>query len=81
MSPPTPTPFNGSAMVCVVLYEDLDGNQKRSEEEYYMAGGVANLNNREVPSHKRLKPSMAFLMTTPWKNCRVSLTCPKVSIT
>ncbi|QRN82674.1 LysM peptidoglycan-binding domain-containing protein [Chloroflexota bacterium] len=47
LSPPTPTPFNGSAMVCVVLYEDLDGNQKRSEDEYYMAGGVANLNNRE----------------------------------
>lgn len=47
MSPPTPTPFNGNAMVCVVLYEDLDGNQKRSEDEYYMAGGVANLNNRE----------------------------------
>ena len=47
MGLPTPTPFNGNATVCVVLYEDLDGNQKRSEEEFYMAGGVANLNNRE----------------------------------
>jgi len=47
MSPPTPTPFNGNATVCVVLYEDLNGNQKRSEDEFYMAGGVANLNNRE----------------------------------
>jgi LysM repeat protein len=47
MGPPTPTPFNGNATVCVVLYEDLDGNQKRSDLEFYMAGGVANLNNRE----------------------------------
>lgn len=47
MSPPTPTPFNGNATVCVVLYEDLNGNQKRSDTEFYLAGGVANLNNRE----------------------------------
>lgn len=47
MSPPTPTPFNGNATVCIVLYEDLDGNQKRSDTEFYLGGGVANLNNRE----------------------------------
>ena len=47
MSPPTPTPFNGNATVCIVLYEDLDGNQKRGDGEFYLGGGVANLNNRE----------------------------------
>ncbi|MCB2214071.1 LysM peptidoglycan-binding domain-containing protein [bacterium] len=47
VGPPTPTPFNGNAMVCVVLYEDLDGNQKRSDTEFYMDGGVVSMNNRD----------------------------------
>jgi len=42
----TPTPFEGSGEVCVVLYEDLDGNQMRSEMETYLAGGVISINNR-----------------------------------
>jgi len=29
-----------------VLFEDLDGNQKRSDSEFYLSGGVASLNNR-----------------------------------
>ncbi len=45
-APPTPTPFEGTADVCIVLYEDLDGNQKRAEEEFYLAGGVISMNNR-----------------------------------
>ena len=45
-SPPTPTPFAGNAKVCVVLFEDLDGNQKRSDTEFYMSGGVVSINNR-----------------------------------
>ena len=44
--PPTPTTFPGFAEVCVVLYEDLDGNQKRSASEFYLAGGVISMNNR-----------------------------------
>lgn len=44
--PPTPTPFEGNGTVCVVLYEDSDGNQKRSEDEFYLAGGVISINNR-----------------------------------
>jgi hypothetical protein len=43
---PTPTPFEGSGEVCVVLFEDLDGNQMRSETELYLAGGVISVNNR-----------------------------------
>jgi len=44
--PPTPTPFDGNGELCVVLYEDLDGNQMRSEAEFYLAGGVISVNNR-----------------------------------
>lgn len=43
---PTPTPFDGNAEVCVVLYEDLDGNQQRGETEFYLAGGVVSISNR-----------------------------------
>lgn len=43
---PTPTPSEGSGEVCVVLFEDLDGNQMRSETEMYLSGGVISINNR-----------------------------------
>jgi len=43
---PTPTPFEGTAELCVVLFEDLDGNQMRSEGEFYLSGGVISVNNR-----------------------------------
>lgn len=43
---PTPTPSEGSGEVCVVLFEDLDGNQMRSETELYLSGGVISINNR-----------------------------------
>lgn len=46
MGAPTPTPFDGNAEICIVLYEDLDGNQKRSENEFYLAGGVISITNR-----------------------------------
>lgn len=44
--PPTPTPFEGAAQICVALFEDLDGNQKRSPNEFYLGGGVISINNR-----------------------------------
>lgn len=46
MPGPTPTPFEGTAELCVVLFEDLDGNQMRSEGEFYLSGGVISVNNR-----------------------------------
>jgi LysM repeat protein len=42
----TPTPSEGSGEVCVVLFEDLDGNQMRAETELYLSGGVISINNR-----------------------------------
>ena len=43
---PTPTPFEGNGMVCVVLYDDQNGNMMRDETEFYLAGGVVSINNR-----------------------------------
>lgn len=45
--PPTPTPFEGNGMVCVVLYDDQNGNMMRDETELYLEGGVVSINNRE----------------------------------
>jgi hypothetical protein len=44
--PPTPTPFEGTGQICVALFEDLDGNQRRSANEMYLAGGVISVSNR-----------------------------------
>ena len=44
--PPTPTPFDGNGEVCVVLFEDLDGNQMRTESEFYLEDGVVSMSNR-----------------------------------
>ena len=46
LGPPTPTPFEGTGQICVVLFEDLDGNQKRSPDELYLSGGVISVSNR-----------------------------------
>jgi len=46
LGPPTPTPFDGNGEICVVLFEDLDGNQMRSANEFYLADGVVSVSNR-----------------------------------
>ena len=46
IGPPSPTPFDGNAELCVVLFGDLDGNQMRSETESYLSGGVISVNDR-----------------------------------
>jgi hypothetical protein len=42
---PGPTPSGGAAKVCVVLFNDLDGNGFRKEGETYLFGGVVGLND------------------------------------
>lgn len=41
--PPTPTPFTGTTEVCVLLYEDLNGNALREETEIGLAGGQVSV--------------------------------------
>jgi hypothetical protein len=43
---PTSTPFEGFGQICVALFEDLDGNQRRSINEFFLGGGVVSVNNR-----------------------------------
>lgn len=40
---PTPTPFAGYVTICIRLYEDLNGDAVRQEEEILLQGGAASL--------------------------------------
>jgi hypothetical protein len=42
---PTPTPFTGVGQLCVVLYEDINGDAMRQEAEPAMAEGAISVSN------------------------------------
>ena len=43
---PTPTPGVGTASLCVLLYEDINGDALRQEEEPSLPGGAISINDR-----------------------------------
>jgi len=43
--PPTATPFNGTTEICVLLFEDINGNALREESELGLAGGAISVTN------------------------------------
>jgi LysM repeat protein len=43
---PTPTPSEGTAVMCVLLYEDVNGDAIRQEEEPSLPGGAISISNR-----------------------------------
>lgn len=43
---PTPTPKPGSGTLCVILFDDLNGDSLRQEEEPSIPGGAISINNR-----------------------------------
>lgn len=43
---PTPTPFNGTGEICMVLYSDVNGNAIRDDGEAQVAGGAVSLTDR-----------------------------------
>jgi hypothetical protein len=43
---PTPTAFNGFGSVCVVLFDDLNGNSRLDEGELWLPGGAINIIDR-----------------------------------
>ncbi len=42
---PTATPFNGTTEICVLLFEDINGNALREETELGLAGGAISVTN------------------------------------
>jgi LysM repeat protein len=47
LAPPTPTatPFNGTTEVCVLLFDDFNGDALRQETEFGIDGGAVSLTN------------------------------------
>ncbi len=43
---PTPTPFKGNGKICVLLYDDVNGNAVRDTSESAMAGGAVSISDR-----------------------------------
>lgn len=43
---PTPTPFNGSGEICVLVYEDVNGNGMAEDTEAQLAGGAISITDR-----------------------------------
>ncbi len=43
---PTPTPFKGSGNICVMLYNDVNGNAVREGTELPMEGGAVSITDR-----------------------------------
>lgn len=43
---PTATPFNGTTEICVLLFDDINGNALREELELGLAGGAVSVTNR-----------------------------------
>jgi len=43
---PTPTPMSGSGQICVMLYDDLNGNATRDANELPLAGGAISISDR-----------------------------------
>jgi hypothetical protein len=46
-SEPTVTPIPGNGTLCVLLFEDINGDSMRQEEEIGLSGGAINISNRE----------------------------------
>lgn len=44
---PTPTPFNGNGVICVFLFEDINGNSMAEESENSIAGGEISITDRQ----------------------------------
>lgn len=43
---PTPTPFSGNGQVCVLLFNDVNGNTTREDNELPLAGGAISITDR-----------------------------------
>lgn len=44
---PTLTPIPGNGTLCVLLFEDINGDSMRQEEEISLSGGAINISNRD----------------------------------
>lgn len=55
---PTPTPFNGTTEICVLLFNDINGNALREELELGLAGGAISVTNA-LGGYSKTKDSLS----------------------
>ena len=55
--PPTPTPFNGTTEICVLLFEDINGDALRQEDEPGLGGGAVSVTS-EDGAYSQTKPTL-----------------------
>lgn len=68
---PTNTPVPGLGILCVLLFEDTNGDSMRQEEEGSLAGGAINISNRDgsvsitedTPVHSDTSPTNDYTCT------------------
>lgn len=44
---PTPTPFPGNGMICIYLFDDINGNARAEPDEVAITGGAISITDRE----------------------------------
>ena len=57
---PTPTQKKGSGQICVLLYDDLNGDAVRETSEFSLAGGAASISDRAGLVSKTVNTSESF---------------------
>jgi len=57
---PTPTPFTGTTEVCVLLFDDVNGDALRQETEFGIDGGAVSLTNLNGSYSQTLNTSAAI---------------------
>ncbi len=66
---PTVTPAPGNGTLCVLLFEDVNGDSMRQEEEVSLEGGAINISNRDgsvsitldTPAHDPASENLDYL--------------------
>jgi LysM repeat protein len=56
---PTPSPKPGKGTLCIILYNDLNGDSERQESEVFIAGGAISFNNRTGSVSQTINTSAA----------------------
>jgi LysM repeat protein len=73
LAPPTPTatPFNGTTEVCVLLFDDYNGDALRQETEFGIDGGAVSLTNLNGSYSETLNTTAALDPDTaePVRSC------------
>ena len=76
---PTPTPYNGNGDVCVLLFNDVNGNSMREETELPLGGGAVSITEKRGQvslTMNTLEEDKPVCNTVPEGNYNISMAIP-----